>query len=100
MKKIDKKLIFEILKNHENKINFFGVKKIGLFGSFAYGIENENSDIDFLVEFYENQVTFDNYFDLKFFLENIFQRKIDLVTSKSIKIPLRESILKSVIYVS
>jgi predicted nucleotidyltransferase len=39
------------------KIKGFGVKKIGLFGSFARGEQTNTSDIDILVEFYQDQKT-------------------------------------------
>lgn len=74
------------------------MQRIGLFGSFADNTQTEKSDIDFLVEFEEGKKTFDNYMELKFFFEEIFQRKIDLVTPKSIKPFLKESILNTVQY--
>ena len=76
----------------------FGVSKIGLFGSFVDNRQTEKSDIDFLVEFEEGKKTFDNYMELKYFFEEIFHRKIDLVTPKSIKPFLKDSILKTVQY--
>jgi len=51
------------LKSHlEVFREIFGVKRIGIFGSFARGEERENSDLDVLV-FEEGQKTFDNYMD-------------------------------------
>ncbi len=44
----------EILKKSEknrDKIRGFGVKRIGLFGSYIRGKQNERSDIDILIEF-------------------------------------------------
>lgn len=76
----------------------FGVKKIGIFGSFARGEEKKGSDIDILVEFSEGRKTFDNYMELKFFLENLFGRDVDLVTSTSIKPRLRANIRGEVAY--
>jgi predicted nucleotidyltransferase len=76
----------------------FGVKRIGIFGSFARGEEREDSDLDVLVVFEEGQKTFDNYMDLKFYLEDLFGRKIDLVTEKALKPQLKDIILKDVVY--
>ncbi len=98
MGSLNKNSIFEELIKHKEKLKSFGVQKIGLFGSFADNTQTEKSDIDFLVEFEEGKKTFDNYMELKFFFEEIFQRKIDLVTPKSIKPFLKESILKTVLY--
>jgi predicted nucleotidyltransferase len=73
----------EILKGHEKEIKEkFGVRKIGIFGSFARGEEKETSDVDVLVEL--EKPSFDNFMNLAFFLEDLFQRKVDLVTSNSL----------------
>lgn len=87
--------LIAILKKHDDTIKRkYGVKKIGVFGSFARGEEKENSDIDVLVDFKEGAKTFDNFMELKFFLEDLFGRKIDLVTVKALRPQLKEDILK------
>ncbi len=87
------------LKEHEKLIRQkFGVKRIGIFGSFARGEEREDSDLDVLVEFEEGQKTFDNYMDLKFYLEDLFGREVDLVTEKALKRQLKDVIMKEVVY--
>lgn len=89
----------EMLKKHEATIKKkHGVKKIGVFGSFARGREKAGSDVDVLVEFEEGYKTFDNYMELKFFLEDLFSRRVDLVTIKALKPQLKEDILQEVIY--
>lgn len=88
-----------ILREHENvMIERFGVKKVGVFGSFAKGEERIDSDVDILVEFKEGQKTFGNYMELKFYLEELFGRKVDLVIENAIKPRLREQILKEAVY--
>ena len=94
-KKIKPEQIMKILRKHSKDMNKFKVKRIGLFGSFLKGNTNNKSDIDFLVDF--NQLTFDNYIELKFFLEKIFHKKIDLVLEKSLK-PKLNYIKKEAIY--
>jgi len=89
----------ELLRKNEDEVKQkFGVTKIGIFGSFARGEEKEGSDIDVLVEFQENYKTFDNYMDLKFLLEDLFGRKIDLVTIDALRPQLKDGILQEVIY--
>jgi predicted nucleotidyltransferase len=68
------------LKEHESEIKRrFGVKRIGIFGSHARGEEKETSDVDVLVEF--TKPSFDNFMDLAFFLEDLFGKEVDLVTT-------------------
>ncbi len=90
-------LLKEIEKNKE-PIRKFGVKKIGLFGSYVRGEQQKRSDIDILVEFEKGKKTFDNYMDLKFFLEDLFDCKVDLVIKEAIKPRLKPYILESVQY--
>jgi predicted nucleotidyltransferase len=61
----------------------------------------EDSDIDVLVCFRESAKTFDNYMDLKFYLEGLFPgRRIDLVLESALKPSLREGILSETLYVA
>ena len=93
-------LLGTIFQNRET-IKSFGVKELGLFGSFATGKGiNETSDIDFLVEFEPGKKNFDNFMNLSFFLEEISGRKIELVTPQSLSKYLGPHILKQVEHVS
>ena len=69
----------------ENKVD-----KLYAFGSVLTDNFNENSDIDFVVSF-NNQIKLldyaDNYFNLLFSFEDLFNKKIDLITEKSLKNP-------------
>jgi predicted nucleotidyltransferase len=89
----------EILRRLEENLEMirgFGVRRLGFFGSYARDQQTEASDMDFLVEF--ESATFDNYFDLKFFLEGLFERPVDLVISDTIKPRIRTAILEETIY--
>ena len=88
------------LQKNLPRIKAFGVKRTRLFGSYASGHQTSRSDIDILVEFEKGQKSFDHYMDLKFFLEDLFRCKVDLVIAESIKPDLQENILRSVKYVT
>ncbi len=75
--------IKNLIREHKKDIEKFGVKKIGIFGSIVRGAAKEDNDIDVLVTF--DKVTFDNYMDLKFYLENLFERKVDLVIERNLR---------------
>jgi hypothetical protein len=68
-----------MLKDHSEILQKYGVKRIGLFGSFVRGEQKKNSDIDFLVEF--EKPIFENFMDLAFYLEELFGRKVELITN-------------------
>ena len=75
----------------------YAVKEIGLFGSFSDDSYNEDSDIDLLVVL-EKPIGW-KFFSLELYLEQIFGRKIDLVTKNALKDQIKEDILKQVNYV-
>lgn len=75
----------------------FAVTEIGLFGSFSDDNFSEDSDINLLVEL-EKPIGW-KYFTLEIYLENIFGRKIDLVTKNALRKQFRTRILKQVNYV-
>jgi predicted nucleotidyltransferase len=74
----------------------FTVRSIGLFGSLVRNEADSESDIDILVDFVEP--TFDHYMDLKFYLEKLFGREVDLVTADTVKPRLKNVINREVIY--
>ena len=67
----------------KKKTGEWGVKKIGLFGSILNGKQTKKSDIDILIKF--DNISFDNYAEIIILLENIFKRKVDLVTESSLR---------------
>ena len=89
--------IFNLLEKHRTEIRGFGVREIGVFGSFARGEQTEKSDVDVLVDL-ENH-TFRAYMDLLFFLEDLFGRKVDLVMKETIKPIIRNRVLEETVYV-
>ena len=94
VKKLTDKVILETLEKNKKTLIKYGVKKIGLFGSFVREKQKKNSDIDFLVEFEEPD--FDNFMDLAFFLEDLFSRKIELITNGSLSPYIQPYIEKDV----
>ncbi len=86
------------LLQHRDTLRKYGVKRLGLFGSYGKGTAHAESDIDLLVELEE--LSFDRYMDLRIFLEDVFGKKIDLVIAQSIKPRLKPYVLKEVEYVS
>src|SRR5438093_9028299 len=77
----------------------YGVKSLAVFGSMARGDDHEGSDVDILVAF-EGKPTFDNFFDLKFYLEDLFGRAVDLGTPDMVRPDSRPLVEKEAILVS
>jgi len=89
--------VFNVLKSHKNEIKAkYNVKKIGIFGSYAKELQNEESDIDILVEF--EKPSFDNFMELSFYLEDLFGKKVDLLTPNSLSPFMKTSVEKEVVW--
>jgi len=100
LKLLEKEDILTLLREYKNYFRErFGVREIGLFGSFAKGEQTKNSDIDILIEVEKGRMSLISYMKLKLFLEELLGRKVDLVTKKSLKPELKENVLKDAIYV-
>ena len=94
-----KEQILTLLAAHRADLDRYGVKSLALFGSVARDDAGEDSDIDVLVEF-EGPATFDGYMELKFYLEDLLGKPVDLVTPKALRPQLRPRIEQELVYVS
>ena len=74
----------------------FSVRRIGLFGSAVQGLARPDSDVDVLVEL--DRPTFDNYMELKFFLEDLFGSPVDLVLADTLKPRIKSRVLSATVY--
>lgn len=93
--------ILKILKERKPYLSKqFHVKEIGIFGSFSNDKNSIDSDIDFLVEFDTKKI--DNYYKnkykLKKYLEDIFNRDVDICRKKYIKPFVKDHIINTTIY--
>ena len=69
----------------------FSVKTLAVFGSASRNDLKRDSDVDILVTF-DGPATFDGYFGLKYYLEDLLDRQVDLATDKMIKPRLMDRI--------
>ena len=95
-----KRDLFVLLAKHQEQLKQFGVKRWGVFGSFARDQQNAGSDVDILVEFEPGKKSFDNFMHLAFFLEEQVGRRVELVTPESLSPHIGPHILREVEYAS
>lgn len=88
------------LSANREAIKSYGVNSLGFFGSFSKGTVNDQSDVDLLVDFVPKKKSFDNLMDLSFFLEDLFGRKVEIVTPQSLSKFIGPHILKEVQHVN
>ena len=89
--------VVKVLKSKRAAYKRYGVKSLAVFGSAARNRLRKRSDVDMLVQF--NQPTWANYIGLKFYLEDLLDRQVDLVTPKGLKPAARPSVEKDLLYV-
>jgi hypothetical protein len=88
--------VLKILEVNREALRAQGVRSLGLFGSVARGDDTATSDLDFVVQF--DRKSFDNYMEVKAFLENLFGCRVDLVIESAIKPRLRTTILQEAVH--
>lgn len=76
----------------------FGVTRLALFGSTVRDALRGDSDIDILVGF-DGPATSARYFGVQFYLEDLFNRPVDLVTEKALRPELRPFIEREAMHV-
>ena len=86
-----------ILSRHRDELEKkFGVKEIGIFGSYANGEPKKESDLDLLVEF-KTPIGLFKFMDLEDYLKKLLGVKIDLVTRKALKPHIGKIILQELV---
>ncbi len=89
-----------LLQAHKDEIfSRYGVRRLALFGSMARDEAREDSDVDLLVDF-ADEATFKGYFKLKFYLEELLGREVDLVCDDAVRPRLRAYIDQEAVDVS
>lgn len=96
---MNKDEILKSLSEHRKKLDDFGVKSIALFGSVVRDESRPGSDVDILVEFQE-KASFDQYMELKFFLQDLLGCSVDLVTHRALKPRVRPYVEREALYVT
>ncbi len=86
---MDRQHVLDLLSRSKNELQArFGVTGLALFGSTARGEASNASDVDILVSF-DGPATSQRYFGVQFFLEDLLDCPVDLVTDKALRRELR-----------
>lgn len=91
--------VVALLRGRAQDLRRFRVRSLDLFGSLARDEAQTTSDVDLLVEF-DDSPTFDQFMDLKFFLEDLLSRRVDLVTRAALKPRMRPAIEREAVRVA
>lgn len=88
----------EILRERRDELSQrYGVKTLGIFGSYARGEQRRHSDLDVLVEFDDRVITLFHIVNLEEELSRLLGVKVDLVERQALKPSIRRHVLQEVI---
>lgn len=88
-----------LIKEHKDEIGqLFNAEIIGIFGSYARGEENVNSDVDVLVNFNDDATLFD-LVGLGDYLEKKFGLPVDVVSMRALHPMMKNEVLKEMVTV-
>jgi len=91
--------VLTLLKEHAREIYAFKIQRISIFGSVARDEDSLESDIDILIKF-DGPPSYDLYMDLKFYLENLLDRKVDLITEDALRSEIKHFVERDLIRVA
>jgi predicted nucleotidyltransferase len=95
-----KEYILSTIKSKEREVSRYGIKSIGLFGSYARDEQSEDSDIDLLIDFEPEKENFDNYMAVYDIIEKLFKnQRVEIVTKNGLSPYIGPKILNEVRYV-
>lgn len=90
----------KIAQNKDYLKQTYGVEEIGIFGSFARGDNTEKSDVDIAIELsHKVSVGLFEFARMKFYLEDMLGRKVDLITKIGIKPLIKDRILSQLVII-
>lgn len=96
---MNRQTVLNKLKDHRPILEKMGVRSLALFGSLARDEAHAQSDVDLLVEF-NSPLTYDQYIQTKFYLEDLLGCPVDLAIPDTLKPRARPQVMKEAIYVA
>lgn len=96
---LTRQIILHTLKANELNLAKLGVRKVGLFGSFNQGVTHCESDVDLLIDFFDDKETYDNLIACTEFLEHLFpSQKVNVVTLNGLSPHIGPQIILDTVY--
>jgi predicted nucleotidyltransferase len=95
-----KDYILTTIKTNRKELSRFGIRNVGLFGSYARDEQSDKSDIDILIDFEPDLENYDNYMAVCDIFEKLFRNeKVEIITKNGLSPYIGPKILSEVVYV-
>lgn len=92
----NKETLLSLISSNRTRISNYGVRTLGLFGSFARNEQTDSSDVDLLVDFETDKETYRNFIGFAYFMEELLGRRVEVVTRNGLSPYIGPHILKEV----
>lgn len=97
---ITKEQIVRSITSTKPELERFGIRNIGLFGSYVRGEQSKTSDIDILIDFEPDKENYDNYMAVYDIIERLFiNERVEVITKNGLSPYIGPKILNEVLYV-
>ena len=97
---ITKEQIVKTITSTKPELQRFGIREIGLFGSYVRDEQTKTSDIDILIDFESEKENYDNYMAVYDIIERLFlNERVEIVTKNGLSPYIGPRILNEVLYV-
>jgi len=97
---ITKEQVVKSIMSTKSELQRFGIRNIGLFGSYVRGEQTKTSDIDILIDFEPDQENYDNYMAVYDIIERLFlNERVEIVTKNGLSPYIGPRILNEILYV-
>jgi len=97
---ITKEQIVRSITSTKPELERFGIRNIGLFGSYVRGEQTKTSDIDILIDFEPDKENYDNYMAVYDIIERLFiNERVEVLTKNGLSPYIGPKILNEVLYV-
>jgi predicted nucleotidyltransferase len=95
-----KEYILSAIQTKKPELTVYGIRNIGLFGSYVREEQTDKSDIDILIDFEPGKENYDNYMAVYDIIEQLFRTEnVEIVTKNGLSPYIGPRILQEVIYV-
>jgi len=92
--------ILSKLTSQKTALSKYGIRQVGLFGSYSRNEQSAKSDIDLLIDFEPEEENFDNFMAVYDLFEDLFENeRIEIVTKNGLSPYMGPRILSEVVYV-
>ena len=95
----NKKQVLGLIRQNRVKFKNFGIRRLGVFGSFARDRVKPDSDVDLLVEFSPGEKNYRNLYQTADLAARLFRREVEVITPESLSPYIAPQIEKEVLYV-